>query len=109
MTIRTMVMMLGAAAIGCGGSAGPGNDATRFVPPNTEFATRLGIAPPVNGEQAMAIAAEATGGTPTSVSEEVEGGELLYEVQVTTASGGQEVEVRASDGGVVEIEPADGD
>ena len=112
MTIRTISLVLPTAAlmlIGCGSSAGPGHETTRFVPPNTEFATRLGIAPPVNGEQAMAIAAEAAGGTAVSVSEELEGGELLYEVQVQTASGRKEVEVRASDGGVAEIEPADDD
>ena len=109
---RSMIRIAFAAAaamvLGCGSSAGPG-DKTRFNPPSTEFATRLGITPPVNADQAMAIAAEAAGGTAVSVSEEFEGGELFYEVQVTTASGQQEVEVRASDGGVVEIEPSDGD
>ncbi len=37
------------------------------------------------------------------------GGQILFEVKVETASGRQEVEVRASDGGVVEIEPDHGD
>jgi hypothetical protein len=98
------------ALAGCDGS-GPGQTATRFDPPSTEFATKLGITPPppVSPEQAMAIAAEATGGTAISVGEESEGGELLYEVKVETSSGRKEVEVRASDGGVVEIEPDDAD
>jgi uncharacterized membrane protein YkoI len=96
---------------GCQSSSAPGQDATRFDPPNTEFATRLGIAPPppVTHDQAMAIAAEAAGGTAVSAGQETENGELLFEVQVETASGRKEVEVRASDGGVVEIEPADND
>ena len=90
---------------GCG-STGPG---TNYDPPTTEFATRLGIEtpPPVTPEEAMAIAAEAAGGTATGVEQETEGGELLYEVQVRTPSGDMEVEVFAASGGVAEIEPAD--
>ena len=57
----------------------------------------------------MAIAAAATGGTALSVGQENEGGELLYEVKVQTDTGRKEVEVRASDGGVVEIEADDDD
>jgi uncharacterized membrane protein YkoI len=93
---------------GCGNNSGP---ATRYDPPNTDFAGALGIAtpPPVTQEQAMAIAAEATGGTAISAGQETEGGQLLYEVRVQTASGRLEVEVRAADGGVVEIEPDDDD
>jgi hypothetical protein len=34
---------------------------------------------------------------------------LLFEVKVDTPTGRKEVEVRASDGGVVEIEPDDDD
>ncbi len=96
---------------GCGGSSGPGQGGLRYDPPNTEFAAGLGIAspPPVTPDQAMAIAAEAAGGTALSVGQETEGGELLYEVQVRTPSGDKEVEVRASDGGVVEIEASDND
>lgn len=95
---------------GCQRSSGPGR-ATRFNPPSTEFAGALGIStpPPVTRDQAMAIAAEATGGTAVSAGQETEGGQLLYEVKVQTSSGGLEVEVRASDGGVVEIEPDDDD
>jgi hypothetical protein len=37
------------------------------------------------------------------------GRELLFEVKVDTPPGRKEVEVRASDGGVVEIKPYDGD
>jgi uncharacterized membrane protein YkoI len=90
---------------GCGGT-GPGGS---YDPPSTEFAARLGIEtpPPVTAEEAMAIAAEAAGGTATSVDQETEGGELLYEVQVRTPDGDMEVEVFASNGGVAEIEPAD--
>jgi uncharacterized membrane protein YkoI len=89
-------------------SSGP---TTRFDPPSTEFAGELGITtpPPVTGEQAMAIAAAAAGGTAVSLGQETEGGQLYFEVQVETASGNKEVEVRASDGAVVEIESADSD
>jgi uncharacterized membrane protein YkoI len=96
--------------LACQNSSGPGQT-TRYNPPNTEFAGMLGITtpPPVTADQAMAIAAEATGGTALAVGQETEGGQLLYEVKVETASGHLEVEVRASDGGVVEIEPDDDD
>jgi uncharacterized membrane protein YkoI len=57
----------------------------------------------------MAIAATAAGGTAISVGQETEGGQLFFEVQVDTPSGHKEVEVRASDGGVVEIESGDND
>jgi hypothetical protein len=96
---------------GCSGGSGPGPGDVRYDPPNTEFAAGLGIAPPppVTADQAMAIAAEAAGGTALGVDQENEGGELLYEVQVRTPTGDKEVEVRASDGGVVEIEAGDSD
>lgn len=98
---------------GCSGGSGsgPGPGDVRYDPPNTEFAAGLGIdpPPPVTPDQAMAIAAAAVGGTALSVDQETEGGELLYEVQVETTSGNKEVEVRASDGGVVEIESSDND
>jgi uncharacterized membrane protein YkoI len=95
---------------GCQSNSGPGQS-VRYEPPSTDAATGLGIAtpPPVTREQAMAIAAEAAGGTALGVDQETEGGELLYEVKVQTSSGRKEVEVRASDGGVVEIEPDDDD
>ena len=94
---------------GCQSNSGPGQSGVRYDPPNTDVAEGLGIAtpPPVSPEEAMAIAAEAAGGTALSVDQETEGGELLYEVKVQTSSGRKEVEVRASDGGVVEIEPDD--
>lgn len=96
-----------AVLVGCN-SSGP---TTRFDPPSTEFASELGITtpPPVTQEQAMAIAAAAAGGTALSVGQETEGRQLFYEVQVQTVSGNKEVEVRASDGAVVEIEAADND
>jgi len=92
---------------GCG-SSGPGQD-IRYQPPNTEFAANLGMTPPVTEQQAMDIAASAAGGTAVSVGQEMEAGILLFEVQVDTPSGRKEVEVRASDGGVVEIEASDDD
>ncbi len=69
---------------------------------------RLGITAPVTADEAKAIAAEAAGGTAISVSVEKENGVSLFEVQVDTSKGRMEVEVRESDGAVVEIEPDDG-
>jgi uncharacterized membrane protein YkoI len=106
--VPAVLVVTALALPGCQGSSGPGQS-NRFDPPNTQFATQLGITPPppVTQEQAMAIAAEAAGGSALSVDQESEGGQLLYEVKVQTSSGRMEVEVRASDGGVVEIEPDD--
>ena len=100
------VLLAALALPACGGGTGPG---ASYDPPTTEFAGKLGIEtpPPVTEEQAKAIAAEAAGGTATSVSTETENGELIYEVQVRTPNGDMEVEVFASSGGVAEIEPAD--
>ena len=92
----------------CGSSSGPGQN-THYEPPNTEFAAGLGIAPPVTQDQAMAIAADAAGGTAVSATQEMEGRVLFFEVRVDTPSGPKEVEIRSTDGGVVEIEPADRD
>jgi hypothetical protein len=94
-------------ALACNSGSGP---TTRFDPPNTQFAGALGIStpPPVTQDQALAIAAAAAGGTAVGVEQEMEGNTLMYEVKVQTASGLKEVEVRASDGGVVEIEADDG-
>ena len=94
------------ALAGCEG-AGPGSGAIRYDPPNTEFAASLGLTPPVTSEQAGSIAEAAVGGTAIGVDQEMEGDELLFEVQVATPAGRREVEVRASDGGVVEIEAED--
>jgi ABC-type glycerol-3-phosphate transport system substrate-binding protein len=107
--ISIAVMLTALLLPACSGSSGPGSGGTRYNPPNTQFATQLGIKPPppVTQEQAMAIAAEAAGGNAVGVESESEGGQLLYEVKVETSSGRMEVEVRASDGGVVEIEPDD--
>jgi hypothetical protein len=101
-------LLVPAIVTACGGGSGP---STKFDPPSTEFASDLGIStpPPVTRDQAMAIAAAAAGGTAVSAGQEMEGGELFYEVQVDTPSGRKEVEVRASDGGVVEIESSDSD
>src|SRR5688572_21657175 len=102
--IPTVPFLTTLALASCQSGSGPGD--THYDPPTTEFAAALGIAtpPPVTRDQAMAIAAEAAGGTALSAGEETEGGELLYEVKVQTSAGRKEVEVRASDGGVVEIE-----
>lgn len=104
--IPPVAALLAAFAVSACGSTGPGKS---YDPPTTEFAAALNIEtpPPVTEEQAMAIAAEAAGGTAISVDQEMEGGELLYEVQVRTPNGDMEVEVFASNGGVAEIEPAD--
>jgi Peptidase propeptide and YPEB domain len=108
-TISLTWLLATAVLAGCGNSSGPGD--ARFNPPNTEFAAQLGITPPppVTPDQAMAIAAAAAGGTAVSVGQEREDGVLLYEVQVDTPSGPKEVEVRSTDGGVVEIEAGDND
>jgi uncharacterized membrane protein YkoI len=107
LALCTLALGTALAASGCSGS-GP---STKFDPPNTQFAGELGITPPppVTQDQAMAIAAAAAGGTAVSVGQETEGGQLFFEVQVDTPSGRKEVEVRASDGGVVEIESSDDD
>lgn len=100
------VLLAALALPACGGGTGPG---ASYDPPSTNFATKLGIEtpPPVTEDEAKAIAAEAAGGTATSVTTETENGELIYEVQVRTPNGDMEVEVFASNGGVAEIEPAD--
>jgi hypothetical protein len=59
--IPAFPLVVAAALSGCQGNSGPGGSAaTRYNPPNTEFAAQLGIAPPppVTAEQAKAIAAE---------------------------------------------------
>jgi uncharacterized membrane protein YkoI len=104
-TVPAAALLAALALPGCG-NTGPG---ASYDPPTTEFAAKLGIEtpPPVTAEEAMAIAAEAAGGTATSVDQESENGQLLYEVQVSTPDGDMEVEVFAANGGVAEIEPAD--
>jgi len=108
LSIAAAAFFAALSAIGCNGNSGP---STKFNPPNTQFAGELGIAtpPPVTQDQAMAIAAQAAGGTALSASQETEGGVLFYEVIVQTSNGNKEVEVRSTDGGVVEIESADND
>jgi hypothetical protein len=106
MKANTMVLslvMTSLLLLACSDSTGPG------VVWNTEYAARLNITPPVGEVDAMRIAAEAVGGTAVGVDSEEEDGELIFEVLVDTPSGRLEVEVRASDGGVAEIEPADDD
>ena len=102
-TMVLSLVMTSVLLLGCSDSTGPD------VVWNTEYAARLSITPPVGELDAMRIAAEAVGGTAISVESEEEDGELIFEVQVDTPSGRMEVEVRASDGGVAEIEPADDD
>jgi uncharacterized membrane protein YkoI len=109
--IPAVLMVATLTLPGCKNNSGPGQSGIRYDPPSTDAATGLGIVtpPPVTRDQAMAIAAEAAGGTALSADQETEGGQLLYEVKVQTSTGRMEVEVRASDGGVVEIEPDDSD
>lgn len=97
------LVMTSLLLLGCSDSTGPN------VVWNTEYAAQLNITPPVDEAEAMRIAAEAVGGTAVSADSEEEDGELIFEVLVDTPSGRMEVEVRASDGGVAEIEPADDD
>jgi uncharacterized membrane protein YkoI len=105
---RAVLAALALTACSDGSSPGRSSD-IRYEPPNTDFATELGLTPRVSPVEARAIAEQATGGTALGVDQESEHGELLYEVQVRTSDGGKEVEIRASDGGVVEIEAADDD
>lgn len=107
-SIAAAVVLAALPATGCNGNSGP---STKFNPPNTQFAGELGIAtpPPVTEDQAKAIAAQAAGGTALSATQESEGGVVFYEVIVQTSAGNKEVEVRSTDGGVVEIESADND
>ena len=98
-TIIVSLVMTSLLLLGCSDSTGPGEVW------NTEYASRLNITPPVGEVDAMRIAEEAVGGTAIGVESEEEDGELIFEVLVDTPSGRLEVEVRASDGGVAEIEP----
>ena len=102
LSIPAALMLAALPLLACSGSN---------TSPNTQFAADLGITtpPPVTEEQAKAIAAAAAGGTAVSITSENEGGELVYEVEVQTGTGRVEVEVRASDGGVMEMETADSD
>lgn len=110
MRYPAIVALLAAMVCGCSEGAAPGQqDGTRFDPPNTQFSTELGFTPPVTTDEARAIAEAATGGTAGEVEQETEDGELFYEVEVETSAGRREVEIRASDGGVVEIEHEDDD
>jgi uncharacterized membrane protein YkoI len=103
-------LLITVTLLGCQNGSSPAQSGgTRFDPPSTAFRDKLNLVAPVTREEAMAIAAEAAGGTALSAVEETEGGALLFEVKVQTAAGRKEVEVRASDGAVVEIEPDDND
>ncbi len=69
---------------------------------------------PITADQAKSIAAQALGGTALSVKQEIEDedGEQVFEVKVQVTSPRfmiKEVEVRISDGAVLEIENADSD
>jgi len=69
------------------------------------FAAQLGLAEgPVSESDARRIAELATGGTARSVEREDEDGEEVFEVSVAVEGATKEVEVRVSDGAVVEIE-----
>ena len=73
-------------------------------------AQALGFSGPVTAEQGAAIAARHTGAaTARLVEQETERGVLVMEYLVETPEGVLEVEVRQTDGAVLEIEPADAD
>ena len=79
-------------------------------PPAPDFtaARALGFAGPLTTDQGALVAARHLGAdTARLVEEETERGALLFEYVVETASGPMEVEVRQSDGAVLEVEPAD--
>jgi hypothetical protein len=79
---------------------------------NRAAAHALGLAGPVTAEQGAAIAAHHTGaaeGDARLVEQETEQGVVLLEYLVVKADGPVEVEVRQSDGAVLEVEPADGE
>lgn len=105
-SITLILVATGLVLAACQNTFGPNqSNRVRFDPPNTSFVTKLNISAPVTAEEAKAIAAEAAGGTAISVSTETEKGEQLFEVIVETPTGRMEVEVRASDGAVVEMGP----
>jgi uncharacterized membrane protein YkoI len=101
------------ALAGCsqqGSTLGPGGRTITYNPPETSFATRLGITQgPVTAEQAKAIAAEAAGGTPLSVEQEDEDGTQVFGVLVQVGALQKDVKVRIADGAVTKIEEDGGD
>ena len=73
-------------------------------------AQALGFSGPVTAEQGAAIAARHTGAASARfVEQEMERGVLVMEYAVELPNGVMEVEVRQTDGAVLEVEPADGD
>jgi hypothetical protein len=98
---------------GCGSNGNPADSArtggtTVFQPPNTDFATSLGIeAGPITEEQAKAIAHEATGGNAVAVEREDQDGMDVFGVAIQSSSGNFDVKVRVSDGAVTQIDPDD--
>jgi hypothetical protein len=71
-------------------------------------AQALGLSGPVTAEQGAAIAARHTGAaSATFVEQETEHGVLVMEYAVEGPAGAMEVEVRQTDGAVLEVEPAD--
>ena len=69
----------------------------------------LGISGRVTADDALAIAAHHTGGAVVEIEDDPEDAGRTFDVIVQMASGKYEVEVRQSDGAVLEVEPADGD
>jgi hypothetical protein len=73
--------------------------------PNFSFARELGLAPgQVTAQDARAIAELATGGTALSIEQEDEDAWATFDVTVHVGKTVKEVEVRISDGAVLEIE-----
>ncbi|MCA9759110.1 MAG: PepSY domain-containing protein [Candidatus Eisenbacteria bacterium] len=92
----------------CGKSPG-GVDSSNvrvFDPPETSFASSLGIqGGPVTEEQARQIAEKAAGGTAVApVEREDQDGTAVFGVLVQVGTGQKDVKVRISDGAVTQID-----
>ena len=103
-----VIVAIGAIACTDSTSTAAPSSALELQLPTTQFVVQLGLTAPVTSEEAQMIAMEATGGSVIDVTEEKEDGELIFEVRVQTPTERLEVEVRASDGAITEIEPDDG-
>ena len=98
------VVVLGACK-GVDGAAPVQSNTIRFNPPNTSFASTLGITGPVTAAQAQEIAALAANGTACAVEQEDQDGTQVFGVLVTaTPTGDKDVKVRISDGAVTQID-----
>lgn len=104
---RMLSFVAVAALVSCSNGAAPGSSGAtlRFNPPNSSFATTLGITGPVTAAQAQQIAALAAEGTAGPVEREDQDGTKVFGVLVTaTPTGDKDVKVRISDGAVTQID-----